>query len=127
MSKLTTEYNGKADLKGYEGQPCGAICEIQSAGCIGCPLQKALDKLKNYEEKEENGLIPKCDIGDSAYFLRTFRGTYHVKKGIVADLYYNKQMKLCAVIKGLGRGMFGDKVFIDLEEANKKCREFNNK
>lgn len=125
MSRLTTIHNGKADLKGYEGQPCGTICENQSAGCIGCPIQKAMEALKRYEDLEEQGLIPKCQIGDEAYFVKSFRGTYYVKSGIISELYYNCEMKLSAVVKGQGRGAFGDRVFLDYEEVRRKCEELN--
>lgn len=125
MSRLTTEYSGKADLIGYEGQPCGAICENQSAGCMACPIQKAIEKLRYYEKFEEKGLIPKCEVGDKAYFVKQFRGTYYAKQGTISELYYNREMRLNAVVKGQGRGMFGERVFIDFEEANRKCQELN--
>lgn len=125
MANLTIEHNGKADLVGCEGTPCGEICEKQGAGRISCPIQKAIEKLKYYEELDGKGLIPKCIVGDTAYFVKQFRGTYYVKAGDISELYYNCEMKLCATVKGQGRGILGVKVFVDFEEATNKCNELN--
>ena len=53
-----------------EHDTCAGICD-RNAYCDDCPLNKAIRKLADYEDAEEQGLLLKlpCKVGDKAYYL----------------------------------------------------------
>lgn len=65
---------------------------------------------------KKNNNLP-CKIGDTVYCIRNFRGQNHVKKGFVSEMFYRKDMELVIVVSNIGRGLYGEKVFNTLEEA----------
>ncbi|MCD8208075.1 MAG: hypothetical protein LUD72_09075 [Bacteroidales bacterium] len=59
-------------------------------------------------------------IGDTAYSTRNVHGTRTIRAGIVSEIYFSKDMKLCAAVRNVGRGPVGVKVFKTREEATGK-------
>ena len=71
--------------------------------------------------KKSNNLP--CKIGDTVYCIRNFKGQKRIKKGIVSEMFYRKDMELMIVVSNIGRGLYGEKVFNTMEEAERylKC------
>lgn len=71
--------------------------------------------------KKSNNLP--CKIGDTVYCIRNFKGQKRIKKGFVSEMFYRKDMELMIVVSYIGRGLYGEKVFNTMEEAEQhlKC------
>ena len=71
---------------------------------------------------EKNNILP-CKIGDTVYCIRNFKGKKHIKKGVVSEMFYRNDMELVIVVSNIGRGLYGEKVFNTMEEAEQylKC------
>lgn len=65
--------------------------------------------------KKSNNLP--CKIGDTVYCIRNFKGQNRIKKGFVSEMFYRKDMELMIVVSHIGRGLYGEKVFNTMEEA----------
>ncbi|MBQ3513453.1 MAG: hypothetical protein IJA32_06600 [Lachnospiraceae bacterium] len=55
------------EIKGTNGELCRETCEKYE--CDSCPIQKAIEKLAEYEDAEEQGLFLRlpCKVGDTIY------------------------------------------------------------
>ena len=84
MERLTFEYMGLNALrelgtfdkynkeKCIDCESCGVCCEeFVFSNCANCPIQKAFDKLADYEDAEEKGLLIRLPfkIGQKVYFI----------------------------------------------------------
>lgn len=100
MERLTTKFQGCNQLCGYLDIACDFICKDNICH-LGCPIQKAFDKLAHYETLEEQGLLLKlpCKVGDVVAIVLTIPssgklfieqaevkeinvGKYHIRKDI---------------------------------------------
>ena len=65
MERLTVKLNGTYEIKGIEDVPCGDVCE-RNHGCETCKIHEAVEKLAEYENAEEQGLLLRlpCKLGD---------------------------------------------------------------
>lgn len=61
-------------------------------------------------------LLP-CEIGDTMYGVRNYKGKKHIQSGIVSEMYYTKDMRLQIVLKYVCRGEFGRVIFLNKEDA----------
>lgn len=54
-------------IKGTNGNLCSETCKKHL--CSGCPIQNAIDKLADYEDAEEKGLLLRlpCKVEDKVY------------------------------------------------------------
>lgn len=86
--------------------------------------------LKRIEEAPEAYVVPKseaalppCKIGDTAYAIKTNYHSKRVHSGKVSEMYYvGEEMKLCIVVKSVGRGQWGKDVFGTYEEAERSLQ-----
>lgn len=71
---------------------------------------------------KQNNDLP-CKIGDTVFCIRNYKGQKHIKKGFVSEMFYRKDMELVIVVSNIGRGLYGEKVFNTMEEAERysKC------
>lgn len=70
MERLTENYLGCNQIKDCGIKMCGETCkEVES--CDVCPISKAIDKLAEYEQAEEDGLLIRlpCKVGDVLWYL----------------------------------------------------------
>lgn len=58
-----------------------------------------------------------CKIGDTVWTIRHYHSTKRPQQGIVSEMYFTEDMKLHIVVKHIGRGEWGKKVFATYEEA----------
>ena len=115
MDRLTQRIEGKVEmLCRFED------CEITDDICPGCNrdeclcLQQVLDKLKTYEDAEEQGLLLRlpCKVGDTVYQIHTLpRSNRKVLAQVEVDAFF---ISLCLL-----EGRFGKTVFLAREEAEK--------
>lgn len=80
MERMTLRYCGENVLRGMctfdkesniepdDCIECSSVCkEFDGQGCAECPIQKAFDRLAEYEDADETGLIAACHCGDCKY------------------------------------------------------------
>lgn len=59
-----------------------------------------------------------CNIGDDVFAIRNCKGTKHILKGKVSEMFFiGEEMKLCIVVHHIRRGTWGKDVFGTYEEA----------
>lgn len=67
-----------------------------------------------------------CKMGDEVWGIKSFNnGGKRVKKGIVHQMFYGENMKLCIAVKGVCRGVWNEKVFASEEDARRALEEQN--
>lgn len=81
MERLTEEYMGCNEIKTCNHETCEETCKRVS-GCANCPIQEALNKLAEYEQAEEDGLLIRVPhpVGTEVYFAFKLQG---VKKDCI--------------------------------------------
>ena len=142
MSKLTCKYgvdNVLRDMCTFDREgnidaddclTCFEYCNNKDMNCEKCAIQKAFDKLAEYEDLEEQGLLLKlpCKIGDTVYQLINSHIYEYKVIGICFDIFQNKWMYEVAYQIGLewfktmcDFDAFGKSktVFLTKEEAEK--------
>lgn len=55
-------------------------------------------------------------VGDVVYCIRSYRGHPKIQRGIVSEIR-EYDGKIGAIVRGIGGGYIGEKVFATLEEA----------
>lgn len=99
----------------FDGDASSLLEKIRSF----VPWNKCCDMRIRYEK------IP-CCIGDEVWAIRRYRDELRPKKGIVKEMFFTENMKLCIVVQNIRRGFWGVNVFAtkeETEEAIKKLRE----
>ena len=85
MSRLTCKYDvdnvlrdmctfdRESNVEADDCLTCFEYCNNKDMNCEKCAIQKAFDKLAEYEDLEEQGLLLKlpCKIGDAVYVVGT--------------------------------------------------------
>jgi hypothetical protein len=79
------------------------------------------------EEIKTNYYVPPCCIGDIMWCIRNQSGKWTAQSGIVNEMFYTSDMKLMIVVKYVGRGHYGDKIFSTLAECQAKADEMNRR
>lgn len=96
-----------------------------------CYNKQLYDKLKEYEELEEKGLLLKlpCKIGDKVYRFCGAKGSKYVDWRTVSSMTYRLDYKRDIVweIFTTTTDVLGKTVFITKEEAEEKLRKLQNK
>lgn len=123
---------------------CKCFCDNYTlSGCWECPVEKAIEKLADYEDAEEQGLLVRlpCKIGDTVWELCLCDdGNYKIFPMIVKTISeYGtlRQVKKDKTIWNIyaesdytymykSFADFGKTVFSTKEEAEKKLEEMKN-
>ncbi len=58
-----------------------------------------------------------CQIGDEVWFVKSYKGNYVPKRGIVSEMRFTNDMDLIITVKSLGRGKWNERVFATRIEA----------
>ena len=104
-----------------------AHCEASGIGaCEGCPAfpcggncaQRLITNALNLIYSRNNANLP-CKVGDEVWAIRTFNNGRQVpQKGKVCEIYFiDEAMRPCIVVKGITRGLWGEKIFPTFEAA----------
>lgn len=145
MERLTKRIEDENILLTEVGDiACKCFCDNYTlSGCRGCPVEKAIEKLADYEEAEEQGLLVRlpCKVGDTVWELCLCDdGNYKIFPMIVKTISeYGtlRQVKKDITIWNIyaesdytymykSFADFGKTVFSTNEEAEKKLEEMEN-
>lgn len=58
-----------------------------------------------------------CMIGDYVWAIRNYKGIKHPERGVVSEMFFSTDMKLCIAVKHIARGEWGKIVFATDKEA----------
>lgn len=108
----------------FEGNFCDiAMCTEERGGSFCedgyCSQRKVWERLKEYEDMEEQGLLIKlpCKIGDAVYRICRFKRGENWKKE--AKFIRHSKLTRSNLFRIMLDGEFGKTVFLTLEEAEK--------
>ena len=127
MERLTEIQSGGYDLKAMNSEWCNKYCEQQRVEtCNECGIYQAIQKLAEYEDLDEQGLLLR--LPTEAYFIKD----NIVRKGWVQELVYSPCSKLLLDIRyddsslDSYRGYLGNDVFLTQSEAEQKLKEMES-
>ena len=103
------------EIKGTNGELCRETCEKHE--CDSCPIQKAIEKLADYEDAEEQGLLLRlpCKVGDTIYYFMNVDDVIVVEE--------RKMVTLTNIVAILEDEEFGKTVFLTKEEAEQALKQ----
>ena len=142
MERLTEKQSSGYDLKAMNGEWCNKYCEKQIAQtCNECGIYQAIQKLAEYENLEEQGLLLRlpCKVGDKVYLICSRYSECSKYKerldeyncqGCEEDecdshkeyyIHINYSVSIEWIVRNLNN--FGKTVFFTKEEAEQKLNE----
>ena len=75
MERLTEKVFGFVQLKACGNDFCRETCaeHDEEKSCKNCHIQKAFEKLAEYEDLDEQGLLLRlpCKVGDTVYLIKS--------------------------------------------------------
>ena len=119
MERLTERYKDSIAntvlIKECGDKLCKNICDDIDYDCSKCGLEKALEKLADYEDLEEQGLLVRlpCKVGTEVYYILGIPN----KTPCTIDK---------CVFELLDVHKIGKSLFLTREEAEKKLKELKN-
>lgn len=127
MERLTERYKDPIAntvlIKECGDKLCKNICDDIEYDCSKCGLEKALEKLADYEDLEERGLLVRlpCKVGDTMYDIvgKPLRIVEHK----VDAFHIDKKGFHLQIINGVLEKKQEAKVYFSREEAKKKLEE----
>lgn len=82
------------------------------------PLFKAYDVFDALENAPTvDAVVLPCKMGDVVWGIKTFNRGMEPRQGIVNQMYFGEDMRLCICVKNTCRGEWGKAVFATKEEA----------
>lgn len=124
------------------------ICDDIECDCSKCELEKALEKLADYEDLEEQGLLVRlpCKVGDTVWVVTSpinvfgydeYDGDaeYEVYESFLSSVSYyasGEQFRIYAKVTNsfiaayFRECDFGESIFLTREDAEKKLEELKN-
>ena len=129
MKRLTEKVFGFVQLKACGNDFCKETCaeHDEEKSCKNCPIQNAFEKLAEYEDLEEQGLLLRlpCKIGDIVYAIdgkniQTLEAKDDIAliSGKVCIFAEN-----CHYADYISYDMIGKTVFLTQAEAEQKLKE----
>lgn len=114
MERLTENFLGCYQIKGCDNFTCEEICN-NVLNCGYCPISEAINKLAEYEDLEEQGLLLRlpCYIGDSIY-------------SVIEDGLTIFELKFSLDFYARRKNDFGKTVFLTKAEAEQKLKEMES-
>lgn len=153
MSRLTCKYdvdNVLRDMCTFDRESnvdaddwltCFEYCNNIDMNCEKCAIQKAFDKLAEYEDLEEQGLLLKlpCKVGTTVYVIDTiyecdndymdcimeFPDRYQCERGFKCEYEHEKLVVRPESFDFKMLDNFNKIVFLTKEEAEEKLKELN--
>lgn len=121
MERLSDEYNY---LK--------SCINCKNDDCFFCiPLTNALDKLAEYEDLEEQGLLLRlpCKVGDTVYRISKVGKKRDIRERVVKSMTYHldNQGEIVWEIYSSKEDILGNTVFLTRKEAKAKLKELEGK
>lgn len=141
MERLTERYKDSIAntvlIRECGDKLCKDICDDIECSCSKCELEKALEKLADYEDLEEQGLLVRLPVatGTNVYVVGSFldciydyehceatqkwKCEEYVQCEYEKKKYYVKEIKFTSIMKN----SIGKSIFLTREEAEKKLEE----
>ena len=131
MERLTEKQSSGYDLKAMNGEWCNKYCDKQIAQtCNECGIYQAIQKLAEYEDLEEQGLLLRLPlkIGDTVYSVtRDFISEYTICsiEKYNEGLFFNWRCEkgIYINVRGFTNYQIGKDVFLTKAEAEQKLKE----
>ena len=142
MERLTERYKDPIAntvlIKECGDKICKNICDDIEYDCSKCGLEKALEKLADYEDLEEQGLLVKlpCKVGDmvwdndfgypESYEIKAFSYGYcdsYVEPDIEDEIIFYYENYTGSITGAFQMSEIGKTIFFTREEAVKKLEE----
>ena len=128
MERLTEKQSSGFDLKSMNGEWCNKYCEQQRVQtCNECGIYQAIQKLAEYEDLEEQGLLLRlpCPIGTTVYNT-TWWDDITEKVDVDGKTFYrtvHKHKVSKSTFSLVDIYDFGKTVFLTKAEAKQKLKE----
>ena len=136
MERLTEVVYGNAQIKECGNDFCKETCEKfdEEKSCSNCPIQKAIEKLTEYEDLEEQGKLLRlpCKVGDTIWQSQKVFDEfpylpYPIKvvgfslcaNGLYLDGIYGEDNRECSILIS----EIGKNVFLTKEQAELTLKE----
>ena len=135
MERLTEKVFGFVQLKACGNDFCKETCaeHDEEKSCKNCPIQKAFEKLAEYEELEDQGLLLPCKVGDTLYAIGFNNNKPVVYESVVLNILiaekeiaFNVKIDEFEINSQLKQSMFGKTVFLTQAEAEQKLKEMES-
>lgn len=145
MERLTKRIEDENTLLTEVGDTaCKCFCDNYTlSGCWECPVGKAIEKLADYEDAEEQGLLVRlpCKVGDIVwdndfgypewYEKKAFSYGYcdsYVESGvgIEDEIIFYYENSIGSITGAFPMSEIGKTVFLTHKEAEKKFEEMKN-
>lgn len=136
MERLTKRIEDENTLLTEVGDTaCKCFCDNYTlSGCWECPVGKAIEKLADYEDAEEQGLLVRfpCKVGTEVFVISPREGHYikcQIKQIEISSTVFGKIHYFVQPVAQRGCSFryfdneFGKTVFLTREEAEKKLEE----
>lgn len=142
MERLTENVLGNVQLKACGNDFCKETCaeHDEEKSCNNCPIQKAFEKLAEYEDLEEQWKLLKlpCAVGDTVYYAENeyYFTVLPVKLDEISIMELNAILYKCLLFDGNGdvetqfdfdKDDFGKTVFLTRPEAERVLAEMEGK
>ena len=117
MERLTENYRGCNQIKDCGNAKCEETCK-EVENCDSCPISKAIDKLAEYEQAEEDGLLIRvlCNAGDIIYRPLKSKGILEFQI-VKIEIYEDEMIYIDDGDNVLEINDFGKTVFLTKAEA----------
>ena len=150
MERLTKRIEDENTLLTEVGDTaCKCFCDNYTlSGCWECPVGKAIEKLAEYEDLEEQGLLVRlpCKVGDTVWVVTSpinvfgydeYDGDakYEVYESFLSSVSYyasDEQFRIYAKVTNsfiaayFRECDFGESIFLTREDAEKKLEKLQN-
>lgn len=145
MERLTERYKDRIVntvlIRECGDKLCKDICDDIECDCSKCELEKALEKLADYEDLEEQGLLVRlpCKVGDmvwdndfgypESYEIKAFSYGFcdsYVEPNIEDEIIFYYENYNGSITGAFPMSELGKTVFLTREEAVKKLEEMEN-
>ena len=139
MERLTKRIEDENTLLTEVGDTaCKCFCDNYTlSGCWECPVGKAIEKLADYEEAEEQGLLVRlpCKVGTEVFVISPREGHYikcQIKQIEISSTVFGKIHYFVQPVAQRGCSFryfdneFGKTVFLNREDAERKLKELEN-
>ena len=127
MDRLTENYIGCYQIKGCDNFTCEEICN-NVLNCGFCPISEAINKLAEYENLEEQGLLLRlpCKVGTKVYAINRIIDYGEVgDESIYCYSIIEREFQIYMMMD-YGKLVFGRNVFLTQAEAEKKLKEMES-
>ena len=133
MERLTEKLFGFVQLKACGNDFCKETCaeHDEEKSCKNCPIQKAFEKLAEYEDLDEQGLLLRlpCKVGDMVYSISNDGKIYPVKATREVRIVNGVLHIICESCRYsdlVSYDDIGKTVFLTQAEAEQKLKEMES-